>query len=372
MPSPPPQDALDVTAALKAAGFAEADVASGVAAALPGRNATEMAGSLLAPAAFPDTGEDALRALLGAVSRFTATDVATAVEAYFPSAAPPVDPVPVPEPGPPPPPIIIMEKEDMTTLLADIMLFPKGSETVVGMSQQSPGPFPCPGGDICSPFGTFGPPAPGTKRAYRLKAVYFDENAGGDSHIQITFSLVSGVQVVFNLPRVCSGGGASNFHYSDWYSPDPIDGSHGRVTAQFVGSAPYNNSAGVYSLILEAHDLLIYDGFRIRNDDDGAIYLMLDGAMRHIPNPDIYWRLFRTEDYRHCRGIAPYPVGEPLSDNAVLVKCEDNPKVYMLVDNVKRWIASAPVFERFGFDWGKIQIRQPDELRAIADGADIH
>ena len=147
----------------------------------------------------------------------------------------------------------------MSTLVDFLVLFPKGSETAVNMSQESPGPFPCPSGDIISPFGNFPPPQPGNRRTYRLKAVYYDENADGNSQIQINVNLLSGTQVAFTLPRVCSASGASNFHYSNWYAPDAVDGAYGNITAQFVGSAVYNNSAAVYSLIIEAHDVPILD-----------------------------------------------------------------------------------------------------------------
>jgi hypothetical protein len=79
--------------------------------------------------------------------------------------------------------------------------------------------------------------------------------AAGAHNIQISFNLSSGNSVVFDLPQVCSVQGTSNFHYSDLYTPDTIDGSMAHVFATWVGDAPYDVPAGVYSLILEAHDL---------------------------------------------------------------------------------------------------------------------
>ncbi len=143
----------------------------------------------------------------------------------------------------------------MSTLTGSVVLFPKGSETSVSLSRDAPGPLPCPSGDIISPFGTFPAPQPGTKRAIRLKAVYFDENAGGQNNVQIVFNMFSGNVVTFDLPQVASGAGASNFHFSNWYQPDTIDNSYANSFARLVSNAPYNHSAGVYSLIIEAHDL---------------------------------------------------------------------------------------------------------------------
>ena len=259
----------------------------------------------------------------------------------------------------------------MRTLVDFNVWFPKGAETAVFMSQASPGPFPCPSGDIISPFGMFPAPLPGTRRAFRLKAVYFDENANGSSFVQISVNLFSGAKVLFNLPRVCSAGGASNFHFSDWHMPDTVDVTYAHVFATFVGSAVFNNSAGVYSLIMEAHDLPMFEGLRIRNDIDGAIYVMLDGVLRHIPNPDVYHQLFRAEDYRHAWGIEPYPVKAALAGEMILARTPGNPSLYLLIDGVKRHIVSMPVVDRFGFDMNRLVDRTAEELAAIPDGPPI-
>jgi hypothetical protein len=366
MPNPPPQDAADLTVALNAAGYSEADTTVAVASALPERNAIDIAGALLAPAAYPSTTSDQLGGFLTAVTRFTAADVAQAVQTYFPPPTPTPTPTP-PTPSPIPPP----KDQDMHTLVEFLLLFPKGNETAIGMSQASPGPFPCPSGDIISPFGMFPPAVPGAKRAYRLKCCYFDENADGDSHVQIGFNMFSGAQVVFDLPRVCSAGGASNFHYSNWYMPDPIDTSYAHAYAVFAGSAIYNNSAGVYSVVIEAHDLPMSDGLRIRDDSNGAIYVMLDGQLRQIPSPDVYRQLFRAEDYDHRPAIAPYPVGQPLAGLMVLANGTPDEKIFLLIDNVKRWIISSAVFDRFGFNRDKIQAMSAEQLNAIPDGSQI-
>jgi hypothetical protein len=148
----------------------------------------------------------------------------------------------------------IFEKEKLMTIVGSQIIFPKGNETVVNLTKQAPGPLPCPSGDIIAPFAAFPAPAPGTSRWYRLKAVYFDENAGGQCNVQIIFTMTSGEVIKFTLPQVASGAGASNFQYSDWYKPGTVNAGYCHITAYFSSAAPYNNSAGIYSLILEAHD----------------------------------------------------------------------------------------------------------------------
>lgn len=140
----------------------------------------------------------------------------------------------------------------MTKLVGTQILFPKGGETAVSMTRDSPGPFPCPGG-VVAPFGAFPPPQPGTSRWFRLKVVYFDENVRGTFHIQIKFNSSSG-DVTFDLPQVSSGQGASNFHYSNWYKPSGQYNFDFNISTLFVGYAVSNNHAEIYSVILEAHD----------------------------------------------------------------------------------------------------------------------
>lgn len=120
---------------------------------------------------------------------------------------------------------------------------------------------PCPSGDIITPFGVFPDPAPGHQRRYRLKTVHFDENAAGDNHVKVKFEMFSGKTVpVFTLPCCKSGDGASNFRYSDWFmfgsgSGEETDKSHAHCFACFESQAPYDNHAGIFSLVLEAHDI---------------------------------------------------------------------------------------------------------------------
>lgn len=142
----------------------------------------------------------------------------------------------------------------MATLVGSQIIFPLG-QSPVGMSRTSPGPVPCPGGGVNSPFAAFPAPVPGTNRWYRLKAIYFDENVAGNNHVQVMFNLGSGAVVTFNLPQVSSGQGAMNYGYSDWYKPVAIDKSDATVNAFFLTSTVANPHAGVFSLILEAHDI---------------------------------------------------------------------------------------------------------------------
>jgi hypothetical protein len=142
----------------------------------------------------------------------------------------------------------------VSTLVDSHLIFPKGSQTEVGFSRDGGGWKPCPGGTMIGAFGSFPSPAPGTVRRFRLKAVYYDENAGGQCNLLVRFTLPKG-PVIFTLPQVASAQGASNWHYSDWYTPTgDSDQGYGDAEASFRSAAPYNNHAAIYSLVMEAHD----------------------------------------------------------------------------------------------------------------------
>jgi hypothetical protein len=140
-------------------------------------------------------------------------------------------------------------------LIGTQIIFPQGSQNYVGLSQASPGPLPCPGGTMIAPFVQFAAVAPGMNRWFRLKGIYFDENAAGQNNVQVMFNINGVPKVTFTFPTVSSGQGVYNFHYSDWYQPNGVDGNFYDVTAFFNSGAPYDNHAGIWSLILEAYDV---------------------------------------------------------------------------------------------------------------------
>ena len=112
---------------------------------------------------------------------------------------------------------------------------------------------------LLGPFGyTFPDPPSGFIRKYRLRAIYSDENAGGNYHLEVKIDLPNN-PVVFRLPTVASGQGANAQGFSDWYqfgngTKGEIQKGHSSLYARFVSNAPYNNHASIFHLTLEAHD----------------------------------------------------------------------------------------------------------------------
>lgn len=96
------------------------------------------------------------------------------------------------------------------------------------------------------------------------------------------------------------------------------------------------------------------EGLRVKNPGEDSVYVILDGQRRHVPNRDVYYRLF--DDPRMTRIITSVafddiPVGPPLSSDAEIVRrSPDSPDLYLLNDNMLRHIVNMDVFNRYGFN----------------------
>ena len=118
---------------------------------------------------------------------------------------------------------------------------------------------------LAQPFGPFGyaavDPAPGETRKWRIYAIYWDENAGGKSNVQIKFDMPAADREdpVFTLPRVAGGWGWRADGYSDWYqfgtgTAAETDKSHAKAYVQLDSTAPYNNHGRIHWAEMVAYD----------------------------------------------------------------------------------------------------------------------
>jgi len=100
-----------------------------------------------------------------------------------------------------------------------------------------------------------------------------------------------------------------------------------------------------------------FEGQRIKGDEQDPIYLVLDGKLRHIGNPDVYKALFGDGEWKFTTVpqalVDNYPKGPELNFLTPLAKGFDDP-VYLIDQGKKRWITSPDVFNRYGFAWNKI------------------
>jgi hypothetical protein len=116
----------------------------------------------------------------------------------------------------------------------------------------------------------------------------------------------------------------------------------------------------------------IPDGRRVVEPASGAVYLMIGGALRHIPNPATYNNLFRDwKGIGTLGNLAGQHKGPPLTDRAHLAKGTPDGRIFLIGDNQKRWIRSPAVMDRYQFNWGAVRTLPADLLAIVPDGEPI-
>jgi hypothetical protein len=103
------------------------------------------------------------------------------------------------------------------------------------------------------------------------------------------------------------------------------------------------------------------NGLRVRLPGTAPIYLIDLGKKRHIPNPQVYNELFSTwEKLVEDINIDDIPTGDPIPETAILFRCIDSPKVFLLdgvsPNQVKRHIVAPNVMDRYRFNWHHIHV----------------
>lgn len=99
-----------------------------------------------------------------------------------------------------------------------------------------------------------------------------------------------------------------------------------------------------------------YDGLRVKGSDSGAIYLVINGILRWIPNEATYnsvfsnWSNIVVSDYL----VNSVPSGEPLSNGSVLVKDATHAAIYLVTLGCKMWVPNPATMEKFSFASPKI------------------
>ena len=96
------------------------------------------------------------------------------------------------------------------------------------------------------------------------------------------------------------------------------------------------------------------NGHRIRHPN-GAVFLILDGKRRHIPDPPTFDSLFRNWDGIITDiNVEEITDGGALTQGAVLAKPDNSPAVFLVSNNQKRHIASPAAMDKYNFSWQRI------------------
>jgi hypothetical protein len=113
------------------------------------------------------------------------------------------------------------------------------------------------------------------------------------------------------------------------------------------------------------------EGSRPRNGRDGRIFLVLDGLLRHVPDPATYNKLFKDwSGLIELPNVQNYLVGPAIPEDASLAKAS-GPEIYLLIDGVRRWIPSPAIFGRYDFSPAAVRTLSDDALRRIPAGPNL-
>jgi hypothetical protein len=101
--------------------------------------------------------------------------------------------------------------------------------------------------------------------------------------------------------------------------------------------------------------------------DPRVYYLTEGGLKRWIPNEQVFTSY--NNKWEDVVEISPTKLN--IYPNNILIKLDNETRVYKLENNQKRWIKTAEAFNRLGFDWTKIAPVNQTEFNYYQEGAQI-
>jgi hypothetical protein len=117
--------------------------------------------------------------------------------------------------------------------------------------------------------------------------------------------------------------------------------------------------------------LVIRNGLVVKEEDDEKIYVYEDGQFRWISSLDAFEHYGFTWGDVHIVEdgfLDEFESGSPLH---VLLKCQQSPHIYRLEEGSKRWIRDIATFEAEGHRWEDVRFVSCVYLRGLPDGETI-
>jgi hypothetical protein len=114
------------------------------------------------------------------------------------------------------------------------------------------------------------------------------------------------------------------------------------------------------------------NGLRVQLPGHPEIYLIDAGYRRWIPDAATYNNLFRD-----WNGVAvdidlnEIPIGTPITSGATLARAYGTPAVYLLDQNVRRWIVSAAMMDKYYFAWDRVHELPAVVINSIRTGHNL-
>jgi len=118
--------------------------------------------------------------------------------------------------------------------------------------------------------------------------------------------------------------------------------------------------------------LPVVDGTLVRQSDEPMVYLVERGRLRPIVGHafDRLWAGF--ERVCQVRRIPRTKIGDPLGTGTRLARVRGHAHVWLIENGTrKRHVSDIPVFERYGFRWGKVEWVSLEEIEALPTGAPV-
>lgn len=100
------------------------------------------------------------------------------------------------------------------------------------------------------------------------------------------------------------------------------------------------------------------NGLVLRSEDGSEVYIIINGKKRHIPSLEAFRMLGLS--WSDVQVVARSVVES--SEDEMLLKSADNPKVYLISGGKKRHITDPAAFEGQGLDWDDITVVSAKEL----------
>jgi len=146
----------------------------------------------------------------------------------------------------------------------------------------------------------------------------------------------------------------------------------GLLIAIVLINIPFNGHGMTLATALpDSAALVVLDGLVVKEENDEKIYVYQDDHFRWISNMDAFEHFrFNWGDVHIVEDgyLDRFEIGTPIY---VLFKCNASPHIYRLEDGEKRWIRDIETFEDEGHKWTDVRFVSCGHLRDLPDGETI-
>lgn len=146
----------------------------------------------------------------------------------------------------------------------------------------------------------------------------------------------------------------------------------GLLIAIVLINVPFNRHGTTLATALpDSAALVVIDGLVVKEENDEKIYVFQNDQFRWISSLDAFEHLHFTWGDVHVVEdgyLDRFEIGTPLH---VLLKCGSSPHIYRLEEGEKRWIRDIDTFEAEGHIWEDVRFVSCDYLRGLPDGETI-